>query len=239
MADGLIAQTFVRIAPPWLMRRRGGAILGAFCDVLDDVLDFTAYGVRARFPGDWLDPFPMPIPYLASDSLSVVGRERRISRGPNEADDVYASRLRRWLVDHQRRGNPIAMLRQLEAFWVSAPKRISLRYARGTWWTLDPDTLDADGNATITRSTHTSNADPARWARMSVVYELDADPGSLSATDVDNFTRIPREWTAGHVLMQVVLLWSPGAMWGDGHEWGDGTEWGGGGTVLYDSGVNA
>lgn len=236
---GRIGQTLTRISPRWLTRTRGGAIMGGFADVLDDVLELTSYGVRARFPGDWVDAFPLIVPYLASDSLATTGRERRISRGVDEDDDVYAGRLRRWWTDHQRRGNAIAMLRQIEAFWANAPKRVSLRYASGTRWTLDPTTLDAAGLGTITRTTTTSNADLTRWARMSVVYELDADPGALTDAQIDAYTRVPREWTAGHVVLQVVLIWSPGAMWGDGAtEWGDGvTTWGGGGVVLYDEGV--
>jgi hypothetical protein len=235
--DGRIAGTLKAISPPWLRRTRGGAIVGAFADVLDELLDFTAEGVRARFPGDWTDPFPLPIPYLASDALPVIGRERRISRGPDERDDVYAARLRRWWTDHQKRGGAIAMLRQIEAFWSESPKRVSLRYASGTRWTLDPTVLDADGLATITRSTHPSNADLTRWARMTVVYELDADPGVLSADDVLAYTTIPREWTAGHVVLRVIVTWG-GAVWGDGTEWGDGvTVWGEGASILYDEGV--
>jgi hypothetical protein len=235
--DGRVAGTLRRISPPWLQRAKGGAIMGAFADVLDELLDFTAEGVRARFPGDWTDPFPLVIPYLASDSLATIGRERRISRGPEEDDDIYAARLRRWLTDHRTRGNAIAMLRQIEAFWAQSPKRVSLRYVSGTRWTLDPTVLDDDGLGTITRTTHPSNADTTRWARMTVVYELDADPGALTAAQIDAYTRIPREWTAGHVLLRVILTWG-GAIWGDGTAWGDGvTTWGDGASVLYDEGV--
>jgi len=220
--ESRIGSALIAIVPPWLQRTNGGAIVRAFGDVLDDVLFDTSEGVRARFPGH------------TEDALGAIGRERRISRGYSESSTAYASRLSRWRIDHRKRGGPIAMLRQLEAFWSASPKRISIRYASGTWWTLDPTTLDADGLGTITRSTHTSNADLTRWARCSVVYELTADPGTLTYADWQAYMQIPNEWNAGHVQLRVFATWNGGGMWGEGATWGGGDTWGAGGVCISD-----
>lgn len=222
MTDGPLARMIRRVSPPWLQRTRGGAIMGAFGDVLDDVLDLSGQSIRKRFPGDWQDTFPLPLPFLASDELAPIGRDRRIPRGPDERDDVYAARLRRWLEDHQRRGGALALLGQLAAFWSVAPKRVSLRYPSGVWWTLDTD-------GTITRSIHPTNADLTRWARLTVVYELPSDPTPISFADFTAFTQIPREWNAAHVLLSVAATWPGAEMWCDDGLWeDDGTLWGGG-----------
>lgn len=233
MADGRIAGTLKRISPPWLQRTRGAALLGAFGDVLDKVLDYTGGGIRARFPGDANGLVSGDLPTITADSLPSIGRERRISRGINETDEVYAARLRRWWIDHQKRGGAIAMLRQLEAFWATSPKRISLRYPSGTWWTLDTD-------GTITKTTHSTNADLSRWARLQVVYELDADPGTISYATYSAMMQVPREWIAGHVLLTVLAVWPGGEMWCDDGIWtNDGVLWGGGIVIsdLYPDGV--
>lgn len=223
MADGPIAGTLKRISPPWLQRTRGGALMGAFGDVLDAELETTAEGARARFPGK------------ETTALPTIGRERRISRGISETDAVYASRLRRWWIDHQKRGGAIAMLRQLEAFWATSPKRVSLRYPSGVWWTLGTD-------GTITKSTHSTNADLTRWARLQVVYELPSNLGTISYSLYSSMMQVPREWIAGHVLLTVLAVRPGGEMWCDDGLWeNDGVLWGGGIVVsdLYPGGVPA
>ena len=228
MTDRRIAGTLKRISPPWLQRTRGGGVLGAFGDVLDDVLERSALGVRARFPGDdGGESFSGDMATVQASSIPVIGRQRRISRGPSETDAVYAARLRRWWTDHQRRGGAVAMLRQLEAFWAAAPKTIHLLYPSGQWWTLDTD-------GTITRSTHSSNADLTRWARLLVVYDLDSDPNPISYADYLAYMQVPREWSAAHVLTTVVAMWPGGEIWTDDGLWeDDGTLWAGG-TVISD-----
>ena len=228
MTDRRVAGTLKRISPPWLTRTRGGAMLGAFGDVLDDVLERSALGTRARFPGDdGGESFAVDMPTVQASSLPVIGRQRRISRGPSEADSVYAGRLRRWWTDHQKRGGAVAMLRQLEAFWAAAPKTIHLVYPSGMWWTLDTD-------GTISRDQRTTNADLTRWARLLVVYEFDSDPSPISFADYSAYMQVPREWSAAHVLTSVVAIWPGGELWSDDGLWeNDGVLWGGG-VVISD-----
>ncbi len=113
------------------------------------------------------------------------------------------------------------------------------RYANiavAAWGVLDADVLGADLEATlaelqayseqtwlapgpalettntITRDAITWDADgTALWAQAWLFHHLDADPGVLSAEELEDYKAIPREWNAGHMLpIHVWLIW-PGA----------------------------
>jgi len=231
------------VAPPWLQRSIGGRFLGAIGKVVDDLVDRTALGVKARFPG-LTD---------ASDGLAYIGRDRLIRRGPNESDATYARRLRLWLDSHRTRGGPYALLEQLRAYWLDTlTVPIDVVYHDGT-----RRSIAADG--TITRDSISWNPDGSNhWARIWIFFNLDdlhvldvtadmiTDDGDTLVTDdgdtliavlgegtvtdeiAEEFALVPRGWSAAHVEQIHVVLLYPGArLWGYPRpvaKWGSG--WG-------------
>ena len=201
---------FEAILPPWLMRTEGLRLVGAIADVIDDHRDRLVGGVKLRFPG-----------LYSTDGLDLIGRERRLRRGPAEDADVFAARLTRWWEDHRTRGNGFALLRQMQAYLVG---------------TLDPPydvvsylgvrhAMDADGE--ITRDVITwSNDGDGLWARLWVFLYTEAssvDPDTLEA-----YAAIVRDWIPAHINSCKIVVLHPGTrLWDypqpiptwDGPEW--------------------
>jgi hypothetical protein len=209
-----------KITPPWLQRSVGGRVMRALASVVDDHVDRLVFGVRLRFPGfdvDDIDP----------DALALIGRERRILRGPAEAPATYAARLRTWWDAHRGRGGPYALLEQLRAFFLGTLEvRMDVVAQSGTRYWMDEDgviTRDAiewDGDGT------------GKWARVWVFFYLTTLPaslvthagdrlvthagdvltgesllgGAISDEDAAMFTAIPREWSAAHIDKTTVVL---------------------------------
>lgn len=215
-----------RITPPWLQRGVAGRVLYTIGLQLDACADATIAGVKMRFPG-----------YLPS-ALPLLGRERRISRGRLEPDELYADRLRRWLVDHQRRGGPYAMLAQLYAHYRSAPYVIELQYRSGRRLRMGLDGAIArdiggwpDGDAlqwarwvlrffltTPSIDGGTWNADPLGrvWNDPTTVWNYE-----LSPEDVADFLLIPREWNAAHCIGLVELVPNDLELWNSSRAWSE------------------
>jgi hypothetical protein len=216
--------TLRRITPPWLQHDVAGRVLHTIGVTLDACADATVAGVKLRFPG-----------YMP-EALPLLGRERRISRGRLEPDELYAQRLMRWLVDHQRRGGPYAMLAQLYAHYASAPMVIELQYRSGRRFRMDVA-------GSVTRDiAGWSDGDPAQWARWVLRLALPtasvdggtwdnaddqwADPASvwdcaLSPDDVADYTLIPREWNAAHCIGLVELLTTDLETWNSERPWSE------------------
>lgn len=226
MATVLFKTGLINVAPPWLRKLLGKKLLEAIGEQIDVLDDYAVQGVKLRFPVDAPDP----------SALGMLGRERRIRRGPGEAAITYARRLRRWLDDHKGRGGPYALLNQLDAFfesWLNV--RMDVVYASGTrrW-------IDAAVPGVITRDSITWNADGSgKWARFWVFYYVPTSipgvgdtiitqagdtiitqagdtlitdgtisPSELSEDEREIFRCIPREWSAGHIdRVTAVLLW--------------------------------
>jgi hypothetical protein len=187
-----------------------------------------------RFPG-----------YYSVESLPVIGRERRIRRGRIETHEVYATRLRRWLDDHRRRGGPYALLAQLHAHFAPDNFPIALVYRNGRRFAMK-----ADGTVTRDVIAWEPDHEPAKWARWWLIYQwpeelLDdghwGDPGtwgdggvwgsSLSPQQVTDLRLVPKEWNAAHCFGRLILV-EGGELWGfPSGTWGDPGTWGGGSSV--------
>ena len=201
-----------RIGPPWLQRTWARRILSAIAGPIDLLASLTAAGVRARFPS-WSMP----------DALTVLGRERRIRRGPTEPSGTYAPRLVRWLDDHRGRGGAYALLGQLRAFWAGTHDGTHAVVShRGVRHTSVGDV--------ITRDVITWTADgTAAWAQFWVMLHVSADPRPI---DDATYLAVPVDWSAAHVLREhVVVLWGHGRLWeypppsGTWTEWETGLTW--------------
>ena len=193
-----------RATPPWLQIGTAARIIYAITVQLDAAADAVVAGVKLRFPNVYTD-----------ESLPLIGRERRIRRGLTEDAEPYAVRLRRWLLDHRRRGGPYAMLEQLFHHYDPNTFPISLYYRSGMRFDMDTDGV-------ITR-TYGSTPNTAAWSRWTLIYYTD-DYGAGDAVDL---AVIPREWIAAHVLGLLVVLptgaelwdYPPDLLWNQSGQW--------------------
>lgn len=218
--------------PPWLQRGTAAKVLYGLGLQLDGLADATVAAVKSRFPG-----------LYTMETLPLIGRERRIRRGRIETHEVYASRLRRWLDDHRRRGGPHALLEQLRAHFAPAHFPIDLVYYSGRRFRMD-----VDGVITRDDIEWLPDGDTDNWPRWWLFYHWptsvsgdgnwdDAgtwDDGgvwdsSLTIQEAVDLRAVPREWNAAHADGRVVLLtagaelwdyppgtWDePGGVWGD------------------------
>lgn len=166
--------------------------------------------VASRFPGVY-----------SYESLPVIGRERRIARGPYESDVSYAARLRRWLNDHRRRGNAYTLLAQIHAYYRPNAFPIELVYRSGRYFAMS-------ASGTVTRSirpTFSINTDPARYAQWWMFYATDeyeiAPDGTLSSEDIGDLAHVPREWNAAHCIGTIIIMRPGGELW----NWPLGRKW--------------
>lgn len=223
------ALTLIRRCPPWLQRTLGLPFIGGLGDPIDVLRDKTAEAVDARFPRA-----------IRPDALPYIGRDRKIVRGYNEPAETYAVRLKRWLLDHRTRGNAYSMLRQLEAYFATAPVQLELVFNSGTRYTLDPTTLDADGLGTITRDAITwgGNGIPGKWAEqwLFIRYDLVGTLPLVTGDLANSVKAICDDWSAAHMLRTHSMIVWPDACRLIGYpEWeiGDGTVLGGSSGDCY------
>jgi hypothetical protein len=206
----------VRTVVPWWAsheRSRPGRLLWAIALHADALIDACVAGVEMRFP------------LLHSpESLSIIGRQRRIRRGPDETDEVYASRLARWWDDHRRRGGPYALLEQIRAYFAPSYFPVQLVYRSGRRFMMS-----AAGEITYDEIVWDPDDVPEKWARWWLFYEwpnVVAEDGtwdspgtwddggvwdsSLTAAEIADLRAVPREWNAAHPYGTLVLL-APGS----------------------------
>ena len=179
-----------QISPPWLQRglaEKIGYAITVQVDAMGEALDA---GMRMRFPNVY-----------SAETLPVIGRERRIRRGRNEAAATYAARLRRWLQDHQRRGGPHALLAQLRGYYLPLAFPVALWWPSGARYLMDTD-------GTITRDV-VAFPQTAAWARWTLMLFTDALP-SISATDL---AAVPKDWNAAHPIGTVVVMPTGSELW--------------------------
>jgi hypothetical protein len=185
-----------RWCPPWLQTGNAERFMYALAVQADLAGDALVAALASRFPG-----------LYGHESLAIIGRERRIARGPYETDASYAVRLRRWRKDHRMRGGPYALLAQLHAYYAPNNFPIVLQYRSGRRFTMATD-------GTITRDVAPGfglDVNRAMWARQWLFYETDAyDVDALTASDVADLTHVPRDWQAAHMMTTVVVM-QPGA----------------------------
>lgn len=223
----LASTVLLSIVPPWLRGPVGTKFIGGLGDVIDDLIDRTADGAALRFPFDNPDP----------DALALIGRERRIRRGPGESAKTYANRIRGWWDAHKTRGGPYALLGQLYAFFKDTyDVRIDVVAQSG-----NRHYITAGGGGVVTHDSITWTGDGSGgWAHIWVFYyltEVDDElvlddgtiiiddagdeisvstlfSGTISADDAEQFLAVPREWSAAHIpYVTVVLLYGLARLW--------------------------
>ena len=202
--------------PPWLARALGFAdkYMYSFAVHADMLGEALTAGVKLRFPG-----------LYSPESLPLIGRERRIARGPAESDASYAPRLLRWLDDHRARGGPYAMLAQIYAYYAASGSFVvELVYRNGKRFAMD--TAGAVVEDLVAFSV---DAEPERWARWWLFYYLPpgVDVTALTDAEVASYRLVPREWNAAHCIGSLMLVGDGGELWNypDGHVWNESGTW--------------
>jgi hypothetical protein len=152
--------------------------VGARIDVLADQLYL---GLRAGYPSEAPD-----------DALPHIGRDRGIVRGFAEPRESYEVRLRSWIYDRKRKGNPYTLMRQLAGYLTPHATKIRIVNNRGAWYTRNADgTTEYHLSSGWDWDGHTDY-----WARFWVVIY------------------------PGEALWLEEGSWDNGALWGDGGVWG-------------------
>jgi hypothetical protein len=222
-----------KLSPSWLQNNNGWKLMYALALHLDVVVDMVTFGVWLRFPNRY-----------SPDSLGVIGRDRRIRRGPSETDEAYGNRLCFWLDDHRRRGNPYALLAQNHAYWEPTEFQMDMVYRSGRRFIQSED-----GTEITVSDVDWSNFDsiPAKWARWFLFFYWPTtvhDDGmwgsgglwgldngvwgsDLTVQQVADIRAVPRDWNAQHALGEVILLNAGKDLWGyPAGTWGDSGVWG-------------
>lgn len=194
-------EIFQKITPSWLNDGDGGKVLASLALIKDDFVARVKLGLLTRFPS-----------YAVDDvALGAIGRDRKILRGINEPAASYSARLVPFLDDHIRRGNPFALLKQVQAY-LQAPCVVRTVDRRGNWFTRD-----AAGNESTNINTGNWDWDgvPAspRWARFwLIIYPVGgtnpwAPQGSGGDPDETIGTTATADQIAG--LRSIVREWKP------------------------------
>lgn len=197
----------MRWCPPWLARGNNARFMYALAFQADVMAEAMVAAVVARFPGAY-----------TYETLPSIGRERRITRGPNETDQSYAHRLIRWLDDHRHRGNAYALLAQIHAYYRPNAFGVELVYRSGRHFTMT-----ADGAVTRGLSpTFAIDTRPEQWARWWLFYPAGSyDLSDFTAADAADVAHVPREWNAAHCIGTIILMRPGGELW----NWPLGRKW--------------
>ena len=218
------------ISPRWLSTGRAFRILYVVGLHIDAILDAFVAALKHKLPGAT----------TRTDSLGVVGVERKMIRGLNETDANYTQRLRGYLTAHKHRGSSYELLRQIRIYFAPTYFKIALVYASGR-------VLEQSTAGVITEVSPASALIP-QWARQNLIYSVTPSPtpdgtwgsagvwddgvwgSDLTPAEVANYRSIPSAWTAAHMLTTITILdsttelWGyPVGLWGDAGTWGSGT----------------
>ena len=199
------------LGPSWLTTGEGEQV-GYTLDLMaDGFVERLRLGVMARLPQN----DPTGATTAPTDALEAMGRDRRVLRGINESNPDYAVRLRRWLDDRRRAGNPYMLMQKLAEYTGAGPAFRTVD-ARGNWYSRD-----ADGTETALLQEENWDWDGTpigqRWARFWVIVY----PNGLWTARTDEWGASGTEWgersvwgttaTQEHVanLKHLVKDWKP------------------------------
>lgn len=112
---------------PWYARFANSRLFRPLGTALDAVLQGAIDAVRLRYPS------------VTSDerSLTLIGKDRRIPRAPNESAESYARRLLLWLDMWGLAGQPAGLLYVIQSFIYPNYPVVRLIGRDSFWWQLD------------------------------------------------------------------------------------------------------
>lgn len=164
------------ITPRWLTEG-DGELVGYSLDLVKDAfVERARLGLMARFPENGANGETAP-----PDALIQLGRDRRVVRGLFETDAQYAARLKLWLDDRRRQGNPFMLMQKLAEYLGPLPSFRTVD-ARGNWYSRA-----ADGTETALLKQENWDWDGTtiggRWSRFWVIIY----PNSLWSANTDDW----------------------------------------------------
>lgn len=180
------ATVYKALVPSWLSKGDGGKVLSSLGQMLDEFASRTRDALEARMPSRAPD-----------DALALLGQDRVIVRGIDEASSTFATRLLRWLDDHHTRGNAFALIAQLRAY-LGTNAKIRTVDNRGNWYTVDQNGVQS---YLLAQGNWDWDGDATSWSRFWVIIYASTSPWTLG-----------RPPYSGH--------YNDGALWGDGRTWG-------------------
>ena len=125
------------LGPRWLTQDENGNP-----DPAGYVLDYMKDGFMERLRQGLYASLPQNDPSgqttAPPDALEAMGRDRRVIRGIGETDQSYAVRLKRWLDDRRRAGNPFMLMQKLAEYTGPGPA-FRVVNARGSWYSRAAD----------------------------------------------------------------------------------------------------
>lgn len=154
--------TRTKISPRWLTDGEGGLVGYALDIVKDAFIQRVNLGLLARFPENGPNGETAP-----ADALQAMGRDRRVIRGLSETDAEYAARLKLWLDDRKRQGNPFMLMQKLAEYLGPLPSYRTVD-ARGNWYSRAADGTES---SSLDQQNWDWDGTPIgeRWARFWVI----------------------------------------------------------------------
>jgi hypothetical protein len=112
---------------PWYARFERSRVFKPLGNAMDAVLQTAIDAVRLRYPS------------VSSNerSLTLIGKDRRIPRAPNEPAESYARRLLLWLDIWSMAGTPAGLLYVMQSFMYPNYPVVRLIGRDSFWWQLD------------------------------------------------------------------------------------------------------
>lgn len=197
--------------PRWLSGFFGSRLFFAINGQLDPMGDGLVAAIKLRKPG-----------LYSPSTLPMIGRDRRITRTPSETDDAFAARCRQWRQINARRGNPFALMEQVQG--QLAPDAVRLAVVSNNGNRLE---LAADGTPSIVGATAWDwDGDADKWSRVwLLIYDSDwlsdgtwgdagnwgDDPTATIGSDatlieVARVRDIVNEWGAAHARVVHIVI---------------------------------
>jgi hypothetical protein len=198
--------------PRWLSGFFGSRLFFAINGQLDSMGDALVASIKLRKPG-----------LYSPSTLPRIGRDRRMTRTPSETDAAYAIRCQQWRQIHARRGNPFALMEQVQG--QIAPDTVRLAVVSNNGNRLE---LSESGEPSVIGATSWDwDGDEEKWSRVwLLVYDsawvsdgLWGDSGDwgddpeatigsdATIVEVARVRDIANEWGAAHaVIVHVVIV---------------------------------
>lgn len=212
--------SITQIAPPWLLKPVGLALLQTFGQKLDDKMTQLKAGIKARWPS-----------YAPDDALLYIARDRGKEQGPLETSDNFRTRLNNAVPDAKTWGGPQGVLRELAGFFSGlGTPGLRLVSDQGVWhewdWTtstakkIDPPNARQvwswDGTYKPWRGWVIIDASAFLWTpwRIGDNVCFDDDGVILGSTTpaayVAQIQRIVQKWKPAHVFVErIVVTFAP------------------------------
>lgn len=209
----------VNLAPPFLRQAAGEALVRAYGDVKDFLLDRTKQAVKARFAA-----------IAPRDAVTAIGGERQLPQGPTELPADYAARVvgawDAWPLAGTAKGI-------LNALRDGGYVGVQLFIAKGWRFTLDPTT-----QALVKVNLMPGIVTPY-WASFFVYFPAASFPARWSGTppaqssDEGQFIiGQVKKWKSAIARFDKVAFDQGGPLWGT-VSWGA-FNWGGAAPIIWD-----